>query len=69
MNFLQRGLNNMYKCRGKHAFLRSNDWAPRPPPPLTHRKTEKQRQRADVRGGKWMSVEPNHKTTRKRSPL
>jgi hypothetical protein len=56
------------------AFLRSYGSAPRPPPlpsvswagPATHRKTEKEMQYADVRGGGG-DVEPKNKTGRKQS--
>jgi hypothetical protein len=37
--------------------------------PATLRKTEKERQLADGRGGKEVDVEPNHTTARKPGPL
>jgi len=58
-------------------FFQAVDSAPRPPSPIsrqsagpaTHRKTEKERQLADGRGGKGVGVEPNHTTARKPGPL
>jgi hypothetical protein len=56
------------------AFVRFG-YSPTPSPtlpiarPATHRKTEKERQVADGRGGKRVGEEPNHATARKPGPL
>jgi hypothetical protein len=72
----QRVLNDLWRARlsrGRMSLLLAH-----PLPPFSrctisstgeHRKTEKKRQHADLRGGKGAGEEPNYTTTRKPNPL
>ncbi len=75
-NLVQHSLSESIKGSIEdHAFSLSYDLAPRSPSPVsklnqvTQRKTEKERQLADKRGGKGVGEEPNHTIERKSDPL